>query len=73
MENPKSLDEELEREAWRERIRQMPGVIVHRRDPSAPLEPFVSDIVVNPWVSIRELTRLDDDDDLDDDGYLVTE
>jgi hypothetical protein len=64
MENPKSNEEELEREAFRERIRQMPGVIVHRRDPSVPLEPFESDIVVNPWVDIRELTRLDDD--LDD-------
>jgi hypothetical protein len=68
MENPESVDEELEREAFRERIRQMPGVIVHRRDPSAPLEPFETDIVVCGHVSIRELLGRDDDDDNSDDS-----
>ncbi len=66
MENPKSLDKELEREAWRERIRQMPGVIVHRRDPSVPLELPETDIVVCGYISIRELLGRDDDDDTGD-------
>ncbi len=70
---PKPVDEQSQIEAFRERIRQMPGVIVHRRDPSVPEEPFESDIHVNPWVNIRDLIRLDDDDDLDDDETLVAE
>jgi hypothetical protein len=63
MENPEVIDEQLEREAFRERIRQMPGVIVHRRDSSAPLELPETDIVVCGHVSIRELLGRDDDDE----------
>jgi len=60
---PKPHDDEAEREAWRERIRQMPGVIVHRGDPSIPYVPWIQ---VTGDVDIHELLGRSDDDWDDD-------
>jgi hypothetical protein len=61
---PKSIEEQSEIEAFRERIRQMPGVIVRRPNPPVPYTPWIR--VVTGDVDIRELLGrrdLDEDDD----------
>ena len=55
-------------EEWWERMMRLPGVIVHRRDPNAPIEPFVPTNHVVPGSMdhedlMRLLGRRDEEDD----------
>ena len=50
-------------EEQRERIRNMPGVVVHRRDPSEKRTRFVPSIWLDEPVSVRELLGRDDYDE----------
>jgi hypothetical protein len=58
----------MDEERW-ERMLRLPGVIMHRRDPNAPIEPFVpADIVIPGSMDYEDLMRLlgrrDDEDDI---------
>lgn len=58
----------LDEARWERMLRQ-PGVIVHRRDPNAPIEPFVPANIVIPGSMdhedlMRLLGRRDDEDDI---------
>ena len=59
---PKPIEEQLESERLHERIRQTPGVIVHRTANPVPYIPWIR--VVDD-VNIRELLGRDDDDQFD--------
>ena len=63
---------EFDERRWEE-LRQMPGVIVHRRDPDAPVELFVPTAgVIEGSMTIEDLLRLlgrrDPQDDWLDEG-----
>ncbi|HUG60955.1 MAG TPA: hypothetical protein VMP03_03875 [Methylomirabilota bacterium] len=63
---------ELDERRWEELVR-MPGVIVHRRDPDAPLESFTPTVgVIEGSMTIEDLLRLlgrrDPQDDWLDEG-----
>lgn len=58
----------MDEDRW-ERLLQMPGVVVHRRDPDALIEPFVpADIVIPGSMDHEDLMRLlgrrDDEDEI---------
>ena len=58
----------MDEERW-ERLLRRPGVIVHRRDPNAPIEPFVPANIVIPGSMdhedlMRLLGRRDDEDEV---------
>ncbi len=58
----------LDEARW-ERMLRLPGVVVHRRDPNASIEPFVPANIVIPGSMdhedlMRLLGRRDDEDDI---------